>query len=270
MIGAPHVVVLGIAQDGGVPQRRQLVTCLGLLDPMSQQQWMFDCTPDFPEQLHRLGSSVLSGIFLTHAHIGHYTGLMYLGREAMGARDVPVYAMPRMKHFLETNGPWDQLARHDNIDLRQLEDSQPVQLSERLIVTPFLVPHRDEYSETVGFRITGTVRSVLFVPDIDSWNKWDAMGTRIEDVLREVDFAYLDGTFFSADELPDRDMSAVPHPLITQTMQRFSSLPAKERAKVRFIHLNHTNPALRSDSEVRRRICDTGFGIAEEMEQFSL
>eukprot|EP00957_Ditylum_brightwellii_P156501 11911053-Ditylum_brightwellii.AAC.1 len=62
------------------------------------------------------------GIFLTHAHIGHYTGLMYLGREALGAVDVPVYAMPRMRSFLKNNGPWSQLVSLGNINIQNLEE----------------------------------------------------------------------------------------------------------------------------------------------------
>lgn len=280
----PYLVVLGTAQDGGVPQAgsfsdpgcaqppllRRLVACLGLVDPASQQRWMFDCTPDFPEQLRRLGVSAMSGVFLTHAHIGHYTGLMYFGREAMGTRDVPVYVMPRMKRFLESNAPWEQLVRNRNIELRPLHHGQSLNLSNGLAVTPLLVPHRDEYSETVGYRIGGPRRSVLFIPDIDAWEKWDAMGTQIEHALRDVDVAYLDGTFFSAEELPARDMSAVPHPPITHTMHRLSSLPASERVKVRFIHLNHTNPALKRDSDARRAIEKDGFRVAEEMERTAL
>ena len=57
---------------------KQLVSCIAIVDPVSKQKWIIDATPDFPEQLRMLDSiqsSDLSGIFLTHAHIGHYTGL---------------------------------------------------------------------------------------------------------------------------------------------------------------------------------------------------
>ncbi|HSR51122.1 MAG TPA: MBL fold metallo-hydrolase, partial [Acidobacteriota bacterium] len=170
---APFVVVLGIAQDGGVPQtgskhhpgwddpsRVRRVVNLGLVDPRSGRRWMFEATPDIKHQLHRLDqvaphpeSPGLAGIFLTHAHIGHYTGLMLLGHESLGARGTPVYAMPRMSDFLSNNGPWDQLVRYGNIELRPLSDGEPVELAADLKVIPLLVPHRQEYSEVVGFRI---------------------------------------------------------------------------------------------------------------------
>ena len=113
------------------------------------------------------------GIFLTHAHIGHYTGLMYLGKEAMNSSNVPVYAMPRMKTFLEENGPWSQLAKAQNIALQEMQADSSISLTANLTVTPILVPHRDEFSETVGYIISGPAKKALFIPDIDKWEKWD-------------------------------------------------------------------------------------------------
>jgi pyrroloquinoline quinone biosynthesis protein B len=286
----PYVIVLGIAQDGGVPQAgtkehngwsdeafASRVSCLAIVDPQTSQRWMIDCTPDFRAQLHVLdevapaeGKPGLSGIFLTHAHIGHYTGLVHLGHEVMGASGVRVYVMPRMHTFLSENGPWDQLVRYKNIVLERLSAGSAVQLNDRLSVEPFLVPHRQEYSEVVGYRIVGPNRSVLFIPDIDSWEEWAEQGSRIEEIVPTVDVAYLDATFFSDTEIPGRDMSAFPHPVITHTMDKLSSLPTPERAKVRFIHLNHTNPTLNPDSDARRAINERGFRVAEEMERIEL
>ena len=287
---APFLVVLGVAQDGGVPQAgtrehpgwedptaRRRVACLGLVDPLTSQRWLFEATPDFPEQLHALDGMApraarpgLDGIFLTHAHIGHYAGLMWLGLESMGAREVPVYAMPRMREYLSTNGPWSQLVRLRNIVLQPLKANQPVTLNQRLRVVPLPVPHRQEYSEVVGYRIDGPQHSVLFIPDIDSWEQLDAAGVRIEQLLSDVDFAYLDATFYDGDEIPGVDMSAFPHPFITHTMARLADLPAPERAKVRFIHLNHTNPALWPDREAHRSILSRGFRLAAPMERVDL
>jgi len=281
---APYLVVLGIAQDGGVPQagndfadgdstRTRLVVSLGLVDPVSGERWLFETTPNFPEQLRRLNRIAprddkpgLDGVFLTHAHIGHYTGLMFLGHEVMGAQGIPVYTMPRMATFLSTNGPWSQLVRFENIVLRELSDREPVVLNERISVTQLVVPHRQEFSEVVGFRIEGPNRSVLFIPDIDSWEEWDEAGTRIENEIARVDVAYLDATFYANGEIPGRDMSGFPHPFITHSMERFAELPNAERAKVRFIHLNHTNPALWGDIEAQRTIEANGFRVAEEGE----
>ncbi len=286
----PIVIVLGIAQDAGFPQAgcaksccavagrdpdaRRHVSCLAIVDPVSHERWLIDATPDLREQLRMLdaiepprGVPGLAGILLTHAHIGHYTGLMFLGHESMGASAVPVYAMPRMRAFLASNGPWDQLVRLRNVTLREITDGGPVRLNERITVTPFRVPHREEYSEVVGFRITGPRRTVVFIPDVDKWERWDR---EIEDVIAEADVAYLDGTFFAEGELPGRDMSAIPHPFIAETMRRLAPLPAAERDKVRFIHLNHTNPALDPASDAARAIETAGFRVAREGERTTM
>lgn len=283
------IVILGTIQDAGsphmgctkkccealfeTPDPLRRVVSLGLIDAKSHQYYMFEASPHFHLQtkhLQRMAGfdhlETPDGIFLTHAHIGHYTGLMYLGREAMNANRVPVYAMPKMKAFLESNGPWSQLAELDNIDILELKNESPLKLNTRISIKPFLVPHRDEYSETVGYRIDGPDKSAIFIPDIDKWSKW---GVSILELIREVDLAFLDGTFFDAQEVNNRDLSEIPHPFITESMASFSELSVADRKKIHFIHFNHTNPVL-SDSSVRKSIQDAGYGIAETGDRFDL
>ena len=287
-----ELVVLGIVQDAGYPQAgclkpccqrawadpsmRRWVSCVAVIDNETKQRFLLDCTPDFPAQWQWLDSNFpyadgskpkIDGILLTHAHIGHYTGLMHLGREAMGTKNVVVYAMPRMTDFLKKNGPWSQLVELSNIQLRPMVADQPIQLNARLTVTPILVPHRDEFSETVGFIVAGPNKKVLFLPDIDKWSRWDRS---IEKMVAGVDLAYLDGTFLSNGELPGRDMSLIPHPFIQESINRFAPLDEAERKKVRFIHLNHTNPALQKDSSAQRQIRQAGMAVADQGEKVSL
>jgi pyrroloquinoline quinone biosynthesis protein B len=278
----PYVMVLGIAQDGGIPQagcrkacctggRHEDVSSLALVDPASRRWWLFDATPDFRAQLARVAMEApacsLSGVFLTHAHMGHYTGLVHLGRESMNAHDVPVWAMPRMLKFLENNGPWSQLVSLHNIGLHPMQADSLMQITDSLSVTPFLLPHRDEFSETVGFRIASTRGQVIFVPDIDKWERWDR---HVEELVAHVHAAYLDGTFFDGQELPGRDMSEIPHPFITETIDRLASLPPAARARVHFIHLNHTNRAGIAGSAEQRRVTAAGFKVARTGERTEL
>ncbi len=285
----PFAIVLGTAQDGGYPQagckkdcckgawsdasKRRDVASLGIVDPSSGQRWFIECTPSFPRQVRRLDEAhpklagKLDGILLTHAHIGHYAGLIHLGREVMGARSVPVHVMPRMEKFLRTQGPWSQLVGLKNIKLAPMRDGRTFALNKRLRVTPFFVPHRDEFSETVGFRIEGPSQKILWLPDIDKWEKWK---TPLEKVLTKVEVAYLDGTFFANGELPGRDMSKIPHPFIAETMRRLKDQPAAVRAKVRFIHLNHTNPAHNPKSAAAEAIRAAGMRVAKQEERVNL
>ncbi len=192
---------------------------------------------------------------------------MYLGREAMGARGMPVWAMPQMRSFLRENGPWEMLERLGYVAGQTLDAGQELQLSPTLAVTPIVVPHRDEYSETVGFVIRGPTRRALYLPDIDKWERWD---TPVEQVLASVDRAYVDGTFYEDGEIPGRSMAQIPHPFIEESLERFAPLPAAEREKVRFIHLNHTNPALHRGSAAQAVIRAAGMDLAVEGEVFGL
>lgn len=282
----PYMLVLGIAQDGGHPhagclldccvsvwegeREGHLVSCLALVDPSARESWLFDATPDFPEQLHRLEERTqtsLKGIFLTHAHIGHYSGLIHLGREVMGAKNFPVFTMPRMKEFLENNGPWSQLVDLGNISIRSLKEEAAVELRAGIRVTPFRVPHRDEYSETVGYRIDGPSKSAIFIPDIDKWHLWEQ---DIASLISRVDYAFLDGTFYQDGELEGRSMSEIPHPFVEESMKLLEGLPVSVRQKVYFIHLNHSNPLLVEDGEASREVLRRGFHVGKEGSWFGL
>lgn len=273
------LVVLGTLQDAGSPhmdcaknccaiQRiNDYVVSLGVID--DENMYVFEATPDFVAQtnyLRSLGAAERYSIFLTHAHMGHYAGLIHLGREAANSDRVPVYAMPRMHQFLRTNGPWNQLIRLENIVIQPLQNETPVGLSDRLKVTPLLVPHRDEYSETVGYHIQGKSKSALFIPDIDKWELWEK---DIISIISSVDYAFLDATFFAEGEIP-RPMAEVPHPFVVESVDMFNNLPESEKNKIYFIHLNHSNPARDVEFSGRKRLEKEGYRFASFGMQFPL
>lgn len=222
------------------------MACLGLVDHSARQSWIIDATPDFREQLHLLRTLApecrLSGILLTHAHAGHYAGLIHLGREAWNTQRMLVHASQRMATFLREQAPWSQLVALHNVELRVLTLDQRLALSPRLQLSPLRVPHRGEFSDTLAFVVQGPARRLLYCPDIDAWDRWE---TDLQRLVGEMDVALLDGTFFSTDELPGRDLSEVPHPLVTDTAGRLVGVDCE----VRLIHLNHTNPLLRDGPE---------------------
>ncbi len=285
----PRLVVLGTAQDGGLPHAgcrcrrcekarqgpaaRRRVASLGLVLPTDERLFLFDATPDLPAQLERLRQAksapapervdrgLLAGIFLTHAHMGHYLGLAQLGFEVMHTQGVPVWATPRMSNFLRDNGPWNQLVRLGEIGLREMPPETTVELGDGVRVSSFLVPHRDEYADTVAYVIRGPRISVLYVPDTEPWRTWP---TSLLERLKGIDVALLDGTFFSAGELPGRDVATIGHPLIVDSLELLGPSVREGRLRVLFIHLNHSNPALEVGSEARRQIEAAGFGVAED------
>ena len=284
------LVILGNVQDAGSPQigcktkcckklfenhdENRKVVSLGLIDGENQKTYLFDATPDISSQMKTITqleevntSEFTDGIFLTHAHIGHYTGLMYLGKEATDGKNTPVYVMPRMKDFLSNNGPWDQLVKRKNITLQQMRPNESISLSDSISVTPILVPHRDEYSETVGYRIKGPKKSALFIPDIDKWEKWDR---NIIEEIKQVDYAFLDATFYSGKEINNRDISHIPHPFVIESLQKFKNLSPSEKNKIIFIHFNHTNPLLNKKSKESQYVIKQGYNIGRIDENFEM
>lgn len=285
-----YLVVLGTVQDAGSPHAACQKACcedlfdhpnpdrkvvsLGLIDQKFGKKYLFEATPDMTTQMKALArfgadgaSETPDGIFLTHAHIGHYTGLMYLGKEAMNANEVSVYAMPKMKSFIETNGPWSQLVMNHNIALKEIQHQKEVFLTAHLKVTAIKVPHRDEYSETVGYVISGPKKSALFIPDIDKWEKWEL------DIIKEinkVDYAFLDATFFDGIEINNRNISEILHPFIIESMNKFKTMDPEEKEKIIFIHFNHTNPVLNPQSTATETVRANGFRIARINDVFEL
>lgn len=255
-----EIVVLGVAQDAGIPHlgcdkgvcaairsgkaKPERVSCLGLINRKTGENYLFDATPDIRSQLTTLnGGKQPNAVFLTHAHMGHYSGLLYFGRESVDWKGVKVVGSPKMGEFLRSNDPWKMLMMR-NLNFIEIRPGQPSGL-QGVQVTQFTVPHRDEFTDTYGYRIEGPEKTVVFIPDIDRWEKWDQ---DIKQIANEVDLLFLDGTFSSPEEIGARDITQIPHPMIPATRELLKG----SKGKVWFIHLNHTNPALSRDKDVAK------------------
>jgi len=301
----PLAVVLGTAQDAGVPQvncfegvcRRvragelapPRVASLGLVDPAAGRRFLVDATPDLVAQVGDLlgigpggpepGTVVplhehLDGILLTHGHMGHYTGLVHLGREAAAARGLPVWCNADLAELLTANEPFRSLVRGGHVELRTVEPGRTVRLSPSLEVEPLAVVHRAELSSTTGYLVQGPSRSLLYAPDADTWDGWPVP---FETWLDRSDVALLDGTFWSGVELGHRPQAEVPHPPIVATMERLSERAGNPpdagdpaAPEVLFIHLNHTNPVWDADGPERRELESAGFGVARTGQRLPL
>lgn len=280
--------VLGTIQDGGIPhmgcskeccsnyflskKSRIGVSSLGVSNLKHNTNYIIDATPNINFQLIDLigkadPSKKLNGIFLTHAHMGHYAGLLNFGRESLNSKNIPLYLMPKFYNFILNNGPWNQLVELNNIKLNKIYNREKVILHNNLSFTPIQVPHRDEYSETVGYVIEGIHKKALYIPDIDKWAKWEVS---IVEMIKSVDYAFLDGTFFDEKEINNRDISEIPHPFIIESLKLFKELDESEKSKVYFIHLNHTNPVLNSESSEYKKVISAGFNIAKTGMEFFL
>jgi len=187
-----------------------------------------------------------------------------------------------MKNYLETSGPWSQLVELGNIELKSLVvdgrdlglgplESYEVQIHDNLEIVAGKVTHRDEFSETVGYRIFGSIHTALFIPDIDSWDGLESSKLDIAKFVSMNTYAFLDATFYDDNELPGRDMSKIPHPRVTETMDLIEATGDESlKEKVRFIHINHTNPLRRKDSPQYKDMTERGFKLAYRGEQICL
>lgn len=262
------IEILGVAQDGGRPQLGCVKDCCIGMKPedaepvaslavMGEQGWLLvDATPDLPEQVRAVGS-LPDAIVLTHAHIGHYLGLAFLGREALGAQGLPVWCSARMAEYLKGHGPWSQLVELGNIELQVFTADLPFEPVPGVRCVAKAVPHRDEFSDTYGFSFTTSVTRAFYLPDIDAWDAWPAFA----EVAASHEVLLLDGTFHDDGELPGRDMRLIPHPRVPDTMARLQAA-VDAGLQVWFVHLNHTNPLWDPASAESREVIRRGFGVA--------
>ena len=292
----PRVIALGTAQDGGIPQTGcdctrcaaarknpalvRHVASLAVHVPATGHVYLVDASPDLPAQVEEIHAfrghpegktdrRPVDGVLLTHAHIGHYLGLAHFGFESLNTNGIPAWVSPRMAEYLRGNGPWSQLVRLGNLTLREFQPGVSFELEPGLSVMPIQVPHRDEFSDTMAFLIRGPKKTLLYVPDTDSWKTWPRP---LPKVLKEekVDIALLDATFYSPDELPDRDVTKIKHPLVTDSMDLLAPLVTAGKLRVYFTHLNHSNPALERDGTARKVIEARGFRVLDEGDEFEL
>ena len=274
-----YIYILGNTQDAGMPHigckhkfcldnftkyEEFYVTSIAVVNSDLNKYILFEATPDITYQLNNLKNNIFQefllpeALYISHAHIGHYSGLMYFGREALGTKNLLVKVLPKMSIFLRKNGPWSQLVELNNIQIKNTKfDESNLELS-NIQVTPIKVPHRDEYSETAGYIIKGKNKKALFIPDIDKWEKWDK---KLIDLVMKFDYLLLDATFYDMEEI-NRDISEIPHPLVSETISLLNTLSKEYKSKVYFIHMNHTNPMLDPDSDLSKSVIKKGFNIA--------
>lgn len=275
----PRAIVLGTAQDGGLPHagcacgactqarrepaRVRRVASLGVVG-RTGRTLLVDATPDFPAQAAALAAAagreqpVPDALLLTHAHMGHYLGLAWLGREALDARGLPTWVTGRMDAFLRANRPWSHLVERGEVRLERLQPGVPLDF-DGVELHAFLVPHRAEDTDTVGLELRGPRARLVYVSDAD------VFPPPLVERIHEADVALVDGTFHGPDELPHRDLLAVRHPFVRDSVR----LLAGGRGAVWFTHLNHSNPLLAPEASARPAL-PPGFGVAHDGQVFAL
>ncbi len=268
-----QIIILGSGQDAGIPHTgcycdicskarkdvkyRRLGPSIAILDEKEGFCYLIDASPDFKYQLDmireqvnkikRKGRIPISGILLTHAHLGHCSGLWHLGKEAVEEKNLPVFCTSKMEQFLQSNYPFSLLVQRNNIELREITPDEEFELDGFKCV-PIQVPHRNEAVDCVGYLIKSNKRTI-YLPDVDYWTD------RVIDEIKTSDIAIIDGTFYSKDEISRFD--DVPHPPIEDTIELLRDVDTE----IYFTHINHTN-AINKDGMEREYIESKGFKIA--------
>jgi len=288
MASGVSVTILGTAQDGGIPQAgcscqrcldahrdlklRKYPVSLGILG-VDGTKHIIEITKNLSEQLviwtpEKNDLFIPETVSITHLHLGHIEGIGQLGKPVMGLREVDVYLSPKNKDVFDNRS-----------DIVLMEDEGNIRTHSKNFYHPFEpkdgcgfslqfipIPHRSELGDNAAIIIKVEGKSILFMPDQDSWS--DTLDYHSKENIRDflkmfdIDEALIDGTFWSMDELPRRDISKIPHPTIQETIQ----LLGRKREgdpEISFLHLNHSNPVNDLGSEQRKVVEENGWKISE-------
>ena len=269
----PSILVLGSGQDGGSPQLGHTVgigddrtaSCVAVRSPDGSIV-ILDASPDIREQGQALmewdlypdgRDRLVDAVAITHGHMGHYAGLLQFGKESAAAHDLPLVATPSFLEFIAANEPWRTLVSGGHLRPVPLNGSVTIDSSMSIVGIP--VPHRAEFTDTVALSIRIHNRPyLLYVPDIDAWAPWSEAGA----IIAEHDIAIVDATFSSREELPGRDMAKIAHPLVTDTIERFTDLTGS--TQIVLGHINHSNPVADPTSAIAIQATTAGFAVAKD------
>ena len=276
--------MLGIAQDGGHPQPGCLRPCCANLTeqhyPVSLgirsdegTNILIEATRHLGDQFTLWGQTNVDHLLLTHAHFGHVDGLGLFGRETLSAQGINLHVSEEMYHLVDQTPQWNLMVQQGVFEIQTFAVGTSLYNKDEVIIEPVRIPHRDELSDMHAFIIRGPNKSLLFLPDHDSWD--ETLAVHNCSTLRQwlsamrIDVALIDGTFWSEDELGGRDQSKVPHPPVVQTLKMLGQKQQGD-PEIFFTHLNHTNPLYDQESEQMKQVTQLGWGVVHQGQHFTL
>jgi len=266
------VEILGTVQDGGVPHlgcncdvceraredanKQKYSSSILIRENESNDsiRYLVDVSPDIRYQIK---GDYLDGVFLTQGHVGHLGGLLYFGTEGLNTNSLNVHCSENMNSFLMKNDPYRLMVDRGQIEIHEFKDKETVEIRGGSI-EPRVMDHSHVNTKSTSFMIKGDERKLYYLADIDEWTE------EAKNSVKESDIAIIDGTFWSKGEIERYE--EVPHPTVQATMDEFEN----DDVEIWFTHLNHTNPALREESEERKEIEERGFGMVERGQVFEI
>ena len=298
-----HVIILGSAAGGGLPQwncgcprcaaaregsgpvraRTQSSICVSA----DGERWvLFNASPDVRSQLAAhaalwpkgLRETPVRAVALTNADIDHAAGLLVLREGGAPA----IYCTARVEEAL-TEGLriLPTLAAYGSVHVRRVFPGVPVTLRDRddvplgVTVRAFVVASKappymtgrvsahPDDADTVGYAISAGGASLVYVPGVR------VLDEALRDELARAHTVLIDGTFLTDDELITMGAS-------TKTAAVMGHAPLRgEEGLVRFldsvqgprkvlVHINNSNPCLVDDGEARRWLAAHAIEVAHD------
>ena len=288
MASGVSVTILGTAQDGGIPQAgcscercneahkdlklRKYPVSLGIIGTDGSKH-IIEVTKNLSEQLMIWSTNgnelfIPETVSITHLHLGHVEGIGQFGKPVMASKEVDVFLSHKNKNIFDERSDIKLMIEENNIrthakNFNQLfEPMQGCGFSLQFIS----IPHRSELGDTAAIIIKGNKRNILFMPDQDSWKETLEYYSKenIREFLKMFDIneALIDGTFWSMEELPGRNISEIPHPTIQDSLKLLGKRMEND-PRISFLHLNHSNPVNDIGSKQRKIVEENGWRVSE-------
>ncbi|MGA8576754.1 MAG: MBL fold metallo-hydrolase [Candidatus Cybelea sp.] len=278
------------ARAGSAPRRTESTLAISPKEARGKHWFLLNCSPDIGSQieafepLHPARGRVtpIGDVLLTDANLDHIGGLAVL-RQAKGmrlrvrstavVREIAA-AQPSFAHFAAPPHLWQEAPIDETIPNIGDDDVIGDWLEVRTIAVPGTTPgydgRRPLRGAVVAYEIAdrGSEERLLFAP------VFSAIDTALAVAIASASVAFLDGTFFTDDELETKESGAkrgraMGHQPVGGSDGTLAQLQ-DTRARIVFTHLNNSNPMLDSRSEAHAAVLVSGAEIAYDGMQLTL
>jgi pyrroloquinoline quinone biosynthesis protein B len=243
--------------------------------------YLVNASPDLRQQLaglpgdptDELRVTPVAGIVLTDAEIDHTAGLLLLRESGV---PLEVYSSEAVRVALTDHYPvLRMLERYCGVRWTPLDPGEPSVLAGALEVEafptggdpPLYMTNGDGAGMTamgLTIRDRGTGGVLTYAPALE------AIDDGIAERFRSSDVVFVDGTFWTNDELvslglAERDARAMGHMPLSGpegSLAVLEALPARTRTVL--VHVNNTNPILLGNSKERAMVTENGVDVAHD------
>jgi pyrroloquinoline quinone biosynthesis protein B len=272
-------------RDGTIRASARTQECVAVSADGSADCVLLNCSPEIRSQIESAPAlhprsprhSPIAAILLTNGDLDHCLGLLSL-RES---HRLVVYATDAVaRGFTRGNVLYRTLERFPGQvtwriakpgreeDIADVE-GKPTGLTAEAVAVPGKAPihleggRAPDPEDNVGFviREPRTRRTVAYLSALAS------VTDSVRATITDADAVFLDGTFWSSDELPARGLGTkraeeMAHLPVGGAAGSLAQLAGTRASRRVYIHVNNTNPMLREDSPERAAVAAAGWEVA--------